>query len=59
MPKPAQSRSLWSLDGAKAPPVAAYASYFDGLLSADAKASRIHQEARVFLSALFSGHMHG
>lgn len=38
---------------------AAYASYFDGLLSADAKASRIHQEARIFLSALFSCHMHG
>jgi hypothetical protein len=38
---------------------AAYATFFDGLLSADAKVVRIHQEARLFLSALFDCHMHG
>ncbi len=37
---------------------AAYATFFDGLLSADAKVNRIHQEARLFLSALFDCHMH-
>ena len=38
---------------------AAYSTYFDGLMSADAKVSRIHQEARIWLSALFGSHMHG
>jgi hypothetical protein len=38
---------------------AAYATFFDGLLSSDAKVVRIHQEARLFLSALFDCHMHG
>jgi hypothetical protein len=33
--------------------IAAYATYFDGLLSADTKARRIHQEARMLLRALF------
>lgn len=32
---------------------AAYATYFDGLLSADAKVRRLHGEARVWLTALF------
>jgi len=32
---------------------AAYATYFDGLLTADAKTERLHQEARIWLSALF------
>jgi len=32
---------------------AAYATYFDGLMSADAKVRRIHAEARVWLTALF------
>jgi len=32
---------------------AAYATYFDGLMTADAKVLRIHQEARVWLMALF------
>jgi hypothetical protein len=33
--------------------IVAYATYFDGLLSADSKARRIHQEARMLLLALF------
>jgi hypothetical protein len=32
---------------------AAYATYFDGLMSADAKVRHIHKKARVWLSALF------
>lgn len=32
---------------------AAYATFFDGLMSADEKALRVHSEARLFLSALF------
>jgi hypothetical protein len=32
---------------------AAYATYFDGLLTADSKTARLHQEARIWLSALF------
>lgn len=32
---------------------AAYATYFDGLMTADAKVLRIHREARVWLMALF------
>ena len=32
---------------------AAYATYFDGLLSADAKVQRIHVKARIWLMALF------
>ncbi|MBU1690782.1 MAG: hypothetical protein KJ958_02255 [Gammaproteobacteria bacterium] len=32
---------------------AAYATYFDGLMTGDAKVLRIHQEARVWLMALF------
>ena len=38
---------------------AAYATFFDGLLSADAKVSRIHQEARKWLSSLFGCQLHG
>lgn len=36
---------------------AAFATYFDGLLSADAKVRRIHAEARVWLSALFGSEL--
>jgi hypothetical protein len=36
---------------------AAYATYFDGLLTDDCKAGRIHQEARIWLSALFDTHL--
>lgn len=32
---------------------AAYGTYFDGLLTSDSKAARIHQEAGIWLSALF------
>ena len=32
---------------------AAYGTYFDGLLTADAKMARLHQEARVWLTGLF------
>lgn len=32
---------------------AAYATYFEGLLSADAKVQRIYSEARLWLSAFF------
>lgn len=32
---------------------AAYATYFDGLMSGDAKACRVHKEARAWLMALF------
>lgn len=32
---------------------AAYATYFDGLLSADAKVRRLHAELRIWLTALF------
>ncbi len=39
--------------------IAAYATYFDGLMSVDAKVLRIHQEARIWLSALFGTYMHG
>src|SRR5690606_32954793 len=31
----------------------AYATYFDGLLTADAKMARLHQEVRLWLSGLF------
>lgn len=37
---------------------AAYGTYFDGILSDDAKVVRIHQEARLILSALFKCHLH-
>lgn len=33
---------------------AAYATYFDGLLTADKKTSRLHMEARIWLTALFA-----
>lgn len=38
---------------------AAYGTYFDGLLSADAKVQRIHAEARVWLRALFDCELPG
>lgn len=38
---------------------AAYATYFDGLMSADAKVRRIHREARIWLSGLFGCAMPG
>lgn len=38
---------------------AAYATYFDGLMSADAKVLRIHSEARVWLTALFGCELPG
>ncbi len=38
---------------------AAYATYFDGLLSTDDRANWVHQEARLFLAALFRCHLHG
>lgn len=36
----------------------AYATYFDGILSADQMVLRVHQEARLVLSAIFGCHMH-
>lgn len=39
--------------------VAAYGTFFDGLLSADAKVLRIHKEARLLLAGLFGCHMNG
>jgi hypothetical protein len=38
---------------------AAYATYFDGLLSADAKVRRLHGEARIWLTALFGCQLPG
>lgn len=38
---------------------AAYATYFDGLMSADAKANRIHSEARLWLTAVFGVELPG
>ncbi len=37
----------------------AYGTYFDGVLSGDSKVNRIHQEARVWLSALFDCQLSG
>jgi len=36
---------------------AAYATYFDGLLSGDAKANRLHSEARLWLTAVFGAEL--
>lgn len=38
---------------------AAYATFFDGLLSSDEKVQRIHAEARLFLAAVFGCHISG
>ena len=38
---------------------ATYGTYFDGVLTGDGKVERIHQEARVWLSALFNCHLPG
>ena len=38
---------------------AAYATFFDGLLSADAKLVRIHQDARLLLAELFGCQLPG
>lgn len=38
---------------------AAYATYFDGLMTADEKLARIHREARVWLMALFDCELPG
>lgn len=37
----------------------AYVTYFDGILSSDAKVIRLHREARIWLSGLFGCHLHG
>ena len=36
-----------------------FATYFDGLLTADAKTARLHREARIWLSALFGCQLPG
>lgn len=38
---------------------AAYATYFDGLMTTDAKVHRIHKEARLWLAALFGCELPG
>ena len=38
---------------------AAYATYFDGLLTADTKTSRLHQKARIWLTGLFDCNLSG